>query len=155
MFDSLLIANRGEIACRIIRTSREMGLRTIAVYSEADAQALHVRMADEAIMIGPAPARESYLDAARILDAARESGAEAIHPGYGFLSENAEFAESVIAAGLIWGLAQGADGLGFKYFFLICVLVAGVYGAATASRKILWVQAVPAAVSLIALYLGL
>ncbi|MGW8136925.1 acetyl/propionyl/methylcrotonyl-CoA carboxylase subunit alpha [Sphingomonas zeae] len=102
MFDSLLIANRGEIACRIIRTAREMGLRTIAVYSEADAQALHVRMADEAILIGPAPARESYLDAARILDAARESGAAAIHPGYGFLSENAEFAESVIAAGLIW-----------------------------------------------------
>lgn len=102
MFDSLLIANRGEIACRIIRTAREMGLRTVAVYSEADARALHVRMADEAILIGPAPARESYLDAARILDAARESGAEAIHPGYGFLSENAEFAESVIAAGLIW-----------------------------------------------------
>jgi 3-methylcrotonyl-CoA carboxylase alpha subunit len=102
MFDSLLIANRGEIACRIIRTAREMGLRTIAVYSEADTQALHVRMADEAIMIGPAPARESYLDAARILDAARDSGAAAIHPGYGFLSENAEFAESVIAAGLIW-----------------------------------------------------
>lgn len=102
MFDSLLIANRGEIACRIIRTAREMGLRTIAVYSEADMGALHVRMADEAILIGPAPARESYLDAARILDAARESGAEAIHPGYGFLSENAEFAESVIAAGLIW-----------------------------------------------------
>ncbi|MGE7207285.1 acetyl/propionyl/methylcrotonyl-CoA carboxylase subunit alpha [Sphingomonas sp. NPDC019816] len=102
MMKSLLIANRGEIACRIIRTAREMGLRTIAVYSEADAKALHVRMADEAIPIGPAPARESYLDAARILDAARESGAEAIHPGYGFLSENAEFAESVIAAGLIW-----------------------------------------------------
>ncbi|WP_312487816.1 acetyl/propionyl/methylcrotonyl-CoA carboxylase subunit alpha [Sphingomonas sp.] len=102
MMNSLLIANRGEIACRIIRTAREMGLRTIAVYSEADAKALHVRMADEAILIGPAPARESYLDAARILDAARESGAEAIHPGYGFLSENAEFAESVIAAGLVW-----------------------------------------------------
>lgn len=102
MMNSLLIANRGEIACRIIRTAREMGLRTIAVYSEADAQALHVRMADEAILIGPAPARESYLDAARILAAARESGAEAIHPGYGFLSENAEFAESVIAAGLVW-----------------------------------------------------
>ncbi|MFN3674939.1 MAG: acetyl/propionyl/methylcrotonyl-CoA carboxylase subunit alpha [Sphingomonas pseudosanguinis] len=102
MMKSLLIANRGEIACRIIRTAREMGLRTVAVYSEADARALHVRMADEAILIGPAPARESYLDAARILDAARESGAEAIHPGYGFLSENAEFAESVIAAGLIW-----------------------------------------------------
>ena len=102
MMKSLLIANRGEIACRIIRTAREMGLRTIAVYSEADAQALHVRLADEAILIGPAPARESYLDAARILAAARESGAEAIHPGYGFLSENAEFAESVIAAGLVW-----------------------------------------------------
>ncbi|MFN3776533.1 acetyl/propionyl/methylcrotonyl-CoA carboxylase subunit alpha [Sphingomonas parapaucimobilis] len=102
MMKSLLIANRGEIACRIIRTAREMGLRTIAVYSEADAQALHVRMADEAILIGPAPARESYLDAARILSAARDSGAEAVHPGYGFLSENAEFAESVIAAGLVW-----------------------------------------------------
>ncbi|WP_314373885.1 acetyl/propionyl/methylcrotonyl-CoA carboxylase subunit alpha [Sphingomonas paucimobilis] len=102
MMNSLLIANRGEIACRIIRTAREMGLRTIAVYSEADAQALHVRLADEAIAIGPAPARESYLDAGRILDAARESGAEAIHPGYGFLSENAEFAEAVIGAGLIW-----------------------------------------------------
>jgi len=102
MFDSLLIANRGEIACRIIRTAREMGLRTVAVHSEADAQALHVRMADEAILIGPAPARESYLDADRILAAARASGAEAIHPGYGFLSENAEFAEKVIAAGLVW-----------------------------------------------------
>jgi 3-methylcrotonyl-CoA carboxylase alpha subunit len=102
MMKSLLIANRGEIACRIIRTAREMGLRTIAVYSEADARALHVRLADEAMLIGPAPARESYLDAARILAAAHESGAEAIHPGYGFLSENAEFAESVIAAGLVW-----------------------------------------------------
>ncbi|KTT99431.1 acetyl/propionyl/methylcrotonyl-CoA carboxylase subunit alpha [Sphingomonas sanguinis] len=102
MMKSLLIANRGEIACRIIRTAREMGLRTIAVYSEADAQALHVRLADEAMLIGPAPARESYLDAARILAAARESGAEAIHPGYGFLSENTEFAENVIAAGLVW-----------------------------------------------------
>ncbi|MDR6145446.1 3-methylcrotonyl-CoA carboxylase alpha subunit [Sphingomonas sp. SORGH_AS870] len=102
MMNSLLIANRGEIACRIIRTARDMGLRTIAVYSEVDARALHVRLADEAIAIGPAPARESYLDATRILAAARESGAEAIHPGYGFLSENAEFAEKVIAAGLVW-----------------------------------------------------
>ncbi len=102
MMKSLLIANRGEIACRIIPTAREMGLRTVAVYSEADAQALHVRLADEAILIGPAPARESYLDAARILAAAKDSGAEAIHPGYGFLSENAEFAEAVIAAGLVW-----------------------------------------------------
>jgi len=102
MMNSLLIANRGEIACRIIRTARDMGLRTIAVYSEADARALHVRLADEAVAIGPAPARESYLDADRILAAAHESGAEAIHPGYGFLSENAEFAEKVIAAGLVW-----------------------------------------------------
>ncbi|MFE8584847.1 acetyl/propionyl/methylcrotonyl-CoA carboxylase subunit alpha [Sphingomonas sp. NCPPB 2930] len=102
MFSSLLIANRGEIACRIIRTARDMGLRTIAVYSDADARALHVRLADEAVAIGPAPARESYLDADRILAAAGESGAEAIHPGYGFLSENAEFAEKVIAAGLVW-----------------------------------------------------
>ncbi|MET3438336.1 acetyl/propionyl/methylcrotonyl-CoA carboxylase subunit alpha [Sphingomonas sp. 1185] len=102
MFFSLLIANRGEIACRIIRTARDMGLRTIAVYSDADARALHVRLADEAVAIGPAPARESYLDADRILAAARESGAEAIHPGYGFLSENAEFAEKVIAADLVW-----------------------------------------------------
>jgi len=102
MFSSLLIANRGEIACRIIRTARDMGLRTIAVYSDADARARHVRLADEAVAIGPAPARESYLDADRILAAAHESGAEAIHPGYGFLSENAEFAEKVIAAGLVW-----------------------------------------------------
>ena len=102
MFQSLLIANRGEIACRIIRTAREMGLRTVAVYSEADADALHVRLADEAILIGPAPARESYLVADRILAAAKDSGAEAIHPGYGFLSENAGFAEAVIAAGLVW-----------------------------------------------------
>jgi 3-methylcrotonyl-CoA carboxylase alpha subunit len=102
MMNSLLIANRGEIACRIIRTARGMGLRTIAVYSEADARALHVRLADEAVAIGPAPASESYLDADRILAAARATGAEAIHPGYGFLSENAEFAEKVITAGLVW-----------------------------------------------------
>jgi 3-methylcrotonyl-CoA carboxylase alpha subunit len=102
MMPSLLIANRGEIACRIIRTARAMGIRTVAVFSDADADALHVRMADEAVHIGPAPARESYLDGARILAAARETGASAIHPGYGFLSENAAFAQSVIDAGLIW-----------------------------------------------------
>jgi 3-methylcrotonyl-CoA carboxylase alpha subunit len=100
MFRSLLIANRGEIACRIIRTARRMGLRCIAVFSEADADALHVAMADEAHPIGPAPARESYLRADRIIEVARTAGAEAIHPGYGFLSENADFAEACAAAGI-------------------------------------------------------
>ncbi len=102
MIASLLIANRGEIACRIIRTARGLGIRTIAVHSDADASALHVRLADEAVRIGPSPARESYLVGDRILAAARDTGAEAIHPGYGFLSENADFAEAVIAAGLVW-----------------------------------------------------
>ena len=102
MFSSLLIANRGEIACRIIRTARQMGLRTVAVYSDADAKALHVRQADQAVHIGPSPARESYLVGEKIIAAAKASGAEAIHPGYGFLSENAAFAQAVIDAGLIW-----------------------------------------------------
>ena len=102
MFKSVLVANRGEIACRVFRTARAMGLRTIAVYSEADADAPHVRMADEAVLLGPAQASESYLDGARVLAAAKAAGAEAIHPGYGFLSENADFAEAVKAAGLIW-----------------------------------------------------
>jgi len=102
MFTSVLVANRGEIACRVFRTAKRMGLRTIAVNSEADAQALHVREADEAVLIGPAPARESYLHQAKVLAAAKSTGAEAIHPGYGFLSENAEFAEAVMAAGITW-----------------------------------------------------
>ena len=102
MFSSLLIANRGEIACRIIRTARAMGIRTVAVYSDADAKALHVRQADQWVHIGASPARESYLVGAKIIAAAKDTGAEAIHPGYGFLSENAEFAQSVIDAGLIW-----------------------------------------------------
>ncbi|TBY46442.1 acetyl/propionyl/methylcrotonyl-CoA carboxylase subunit alpha [Rhizobium leguminosarum] len=102
MMESLLIANRGEIARRIIRTAKMLGIRTIAVYSEADAGLPFVREADEAIAIGPPPARESYLSQERILEAARKSGAAAIHPGYGFLSENAEFAEAVEEAGMIW-----------------------------------------------------
>src|SRR5580692_2415942 len=102
MIESVLIANRGEIARRIIRTARRLGVRTIAVYSEADAGAPHVREADEAVLIGPSPARESYLRGEAILAAARQTGAEAIHPGYGFLSENADFAEAVMAAGLVW-----------------------------------------------------
>jgi len=102
MIKSLLIANRGEIACRVIRTARRLGIRTVAVYSDADAKALHVRMADEAVHIGPSPARESYLVGDKIIAAAKQTGAEAIHPGYGFLSENADFAQAVIDAGLIW-----------------------------------------------------
>src|SRR5258708_15690801 len=102
MITSLLIANRGEIACRVIRTARRLGIRRVAVYSDADAKALHVRMADEAVHIGPSLARESYLRGENIIAAAKGTGAEAIHPGYGFLSENADFAQAAINAGLIW-----------------------------------------------------
>jgi 3-methylcrotonyl-CoA carboxylase alpha subunit len=102
MFDVLLIANRGEIACRVARTARRLGIRTVAVYSEADAKALHVWLCDEAHLIGPAPARDSYLRAERILEVARRSGAQAIHPGYGFLSENEDFAEACAAAGVVF-----------------------------------------------------
>ena len=102
MIQKLLIANRGEIACRIIRTAREMGIATVAVYSDADAKALHVRSADEAVHIGPSPAAESYLVGEKIIAAAKQTGAQAIHPGYGFLSENADFAQAVKDAGLIW-----------------------------------------------------
>ncbi|MGB3625938.1 MAG: biotin carboxylase N-terminal domain-containing protein [Henriciella sp.] len=102
MLKSLLIANRGEIACRIVETCKRLGIRTIAVYSDADTYARHVKAADEAIHIGAAPAAESYLDADRIIEAAKSARAEAIHPGYGFLSENAEFADAVTKAGLIW-----------------------------------------------------
>ncbi|HWE72652.1 MAG TPA: acetyl/propionyl/methylcrotonyl-CoA carboxylase subunit alpha [Stellaceae bacterium] len=102
MFDKILIANRGEIARRVMRTAKRLGIRTVAVYSEADARALYVATADEAVPIGPPPARESYLDIARLIDAARQSGAQAIHPGYGFLSENADFAAACEDAGIVF-----------------------------------------------------
>jgi acetyl-CoA carboxylase biotin carboxylase subunit len=102
MFDSVLVANRGEIARRVVRTARRTGIRAVAVYSDADADLPYVREADEAVHIGPAPPARSYLDAAAIIDAARKTGAAAVHPGYGFLAENADFARQVMAAGLIW-----------------------------------------------------
>jgi 3-methylcrotonyl-CoA carboxylase alpha subunit len=102
MFETILIANRGEIACRIVATCRRMGIRTVAVYSDADARSRFTRLADKAIRIGPAPSRESYLNIERILDAAKQTDAQAIHPGYGFLSENAEFAEACANAGIVF-----------------------------------------------------
>ena len=102
MLKKLLIANRGEIACRIIRTARRMGIRTVAVYSDADAGAMHVAQADEAVHIGPSPATESYLDLGKIIEAAQRTGANAIHPGYGFLSENADLPEACARAGIIF-----------------------------------------------------
>ncbi|HMO47810.1 MAG TPA: acetyl/propionyl/methylcrotonyl-CoA carboxylase subunit alpha [Rubrivivax sp.] len=102
MFSKILVANRGEIACRVIKTARRMGIATVAVYSEADANARHVRLADEAVLIGPPAVRQSYLLADKILDAARATGAQAVHPGYGFLSENDSFAEACAAAGIVF-----------------------------------------------------
>ena len=100
MFSKILIANRGEIACRVIRTARRMGIRTVAVFSDADRDALHVRLADEAVHIGPSPAAESYLVIDRIVEACRQTGAEAVHPGYGFLSEREAFPLALSAAGV-------------------------------------------------------
>ncbi|PKB14143.1 3-methylcrotonyl-CoA carboxylase alpha subunit [Novosphingobium kunmingense] len=128
MIESLLIANRGEIACRIIRTARAMGIRTVAVYSDADAKALHVRQADEAVHIGPSPARESYLVGEKIITAAKATNAQAIHPGYGFLSENADFAQAVIDAGLIWvgPLPESIRAMGLKDAAKERMIAAGV-----------------------------
>src|SRR5450432_3543488 len=102
MFKRILIANRGEIACRIIRTARRLGIETVAVYSDADRDALHVEMADDAVPIGPPPAAESYLSVENIVAAAKRSGAEAVHPGYGFLSERAAFATALAKAGIVF-----------------------------------------------------
>ncbi|MEM6760557.1 MAG: acetyl/propionyl/methylcrotonyl-CoA carboxylase subunit alpha [Pseudomonadota bacterium] len=109
MFNKILIANRGEIACRVIKTARKMGIQTVAIYSDADAQALHVQMADEAIHIGPPPANQSYIVIDKVMEAIKASGAQAVHPGYGFLSENAKFAAALDAAGVAFiGPPQGA-----------------------------------------------
>src|SRR6202046_1209963 len=102
MFKRILIANRGEIACRIIKTARRMGISTVAVYSDADRDALHVEMADQAVAIGPPPAAESYLSIEKIVDACKRSGAEAVHPGYGFLSEREAFAKALADAGVVF-----------------------------------------------------
>ena len=109
MFDKILIANRGEIACRVIKTARKMGIETVAIYSDADRQALHVQMADEAVHVGPAPANQSYIVIDNVMAAIKSSGAQAVHPGYGFLSENAKFAEALEAAGVAFvGPPKGA-----------------------------------------------
>src|SRR5271170_8351360 len=102
MFKTILIANRGEIACRIIKTARRMGIRTVAVYSEADKDALHVEMADEAVLIGPPPAAQSYLSIDKIVAACQATGAEAVHPGYGFLSERAALPLALEKAGVVF-----------------------------------------------------
>ena len=102
MFKKILIANRGEIACRVIKTARKMGIKTVAVYSDADANALHVQMADEAVHIGPPPANQSYIVIDKIMEAIRKTGAEAVHPGYGFLSERMDFAAALEKEGVVF-----------------------------------------------------
>jgi acetyl-CoA carboxylase biotin carboxylase subunit len=128
MFKKILIANRGEIAVRVMRACRDMGIKTVAVYSEADAAALHVRMADEAYLIGPPPSNESYLRGEKILEVAKQSGAEAIHPGYGFLSENAGFVRQATAAGItfIGPSPDAMDAMGGKISARLIAIEAGV-----------------------------
>ncbi|MCC7307623.1 MAG: hypothetical protein IT173_08655, partial [Acidobacteria bacterium] len=128
MFKKILIANRGEIACRVIRACREMRIGTVAVYSDADLDALHVRMADEAYHVGPPPSAESYLRGDKIIEAAKRAGAEAIHPGYGFLSENAGFVRLVRESGLtfIGPPAEAMDAMGGKMSARRIAIDAGV-----------------------------
>ena len=128
MFNKILIANRGEIACRVMRTAKRLGIATVAVYSDADATALHVQEADEAVYIGAAPSAESYLVVERIIDACKQSGAQAVHPGYGFLSENAAFAEQLAANNIIFiGPPTGAiTAMGDKITSKLLAAEAGV-----------------------------
>ncbi|KAF1009317.1 MAG: Acetyl-/propionyl-coenzyme A carboxylase alpha chain [Pseudomonas fluorescens] len=127
-FSKILIANRGEIACRVQRTAHELGYRTVAVFSDADAHALHVQMSDEAVHIGASPAQQSYLDISALLDAARRTGADAVHPGYGFLSENAGFARACQEAGLVFigPSAEAIELMGSKRLSKIAMQAAGV-----------------------------
>ena len=127
-FNKILIANRGEIACRVMRTAQDLGYRTVAVYSEADAGARHVQEADEAVCIGPAQVNQSYLLIANIIDAAQKTGADAIHPGYGFLSENADFARACEAAGIVFigPTVEAIHLMGSKRLSKIAMLEAGV-----------------------------
>ena len=128
MFNSVLIANRGEIACRVISTLRRLGIRSVAVYSDADRNALHVEMADDAIYLGGAAASDSYLDVDKVIAAAKQSGADAIHPGYGFLSENAGFCQRCDEAGIVFiGPPVGAiEAMGSKSMSKRIMAEAGV-----------------------------
>ena len=116
MFNKILIANRGEIACRVIKTARLMGIKTVAIYSDADTHALHVKMADEAVHIGQSPAKDSYLVIEKVMEAVRKTGADAVHPGYGFLSENKMFAEALKVEGVtfIGPPAKAIESMGDK-----------------------------------------